>query len=170
MQRYHEYAPTPFDRQNLTLRDPDTRDTLDRSDWFVVGGQNRDSSVLAQSNFATMLKILGGESATVEVHRMGHWGCGWLEVILIDPMDGTAVLEAESLLNALEDYPVADTEDYYNRCWEATCEAWEAMSIRDRVSAIREYGTECEVSVFSARRDELPQGLPHEEHIWTDGG
>ena len=72
----------------------------------------RDSGVLTESNVACALTALGGESDTVQVHRFGHWGPGWFEIILIDPSDEVRVREAEAIEAALADYPVLDDEDW----------------------------------------------------------
>jgi hypothetical protein len=78
MQTYSQYRPTGFDSRGLGLPD--------RQDWLVLPViQTRDSGPLEQSNFASALKAVGGESETVEVHRFGHWGPGWFEIIIVAP-------------------------------------------------------------------------------------
>jgi hypothetical protein len=80
---------------------------------FVVSvGQNRDSDILQKANFAAALDMFGGESDTVQVERIGHWGCGWFEIIVIDPRDQKALETAYSIKNSLEDYPVLDDSIY----------------------------------------------------------
>ena len=59
---------------------------------------------------------------------------------------------AESILQALADYPVLDDMAYSDACWEAQCAYWEGMSIRERIEAC----ARCEISIFAARRDYLP--------------
>jgi hypothetical protein len=112
MQTYREYQPTGFDAKGLGLHD--------RQDWIVAPvGRNRDSEVLSNVNFETALEMLGGESETVEVHRFGHWGPGWFEIILVSPERAQDVEEIEG---ALENYPVLDesklsekeNEEYYH--------------------------------------------------------
>src|SRR6266436_1054881 len=42
--------------------------------YYSAGvGQSRDSDALERSNFACMLKAVGGESDTVQVVRESHW-------------------------------------------------------------------------------------------------
>lgn len=141
--KYSDYAPTGFDLKGLGLPD--------RQDWLVVLGQNRDSSILDQSNFICALESLGGESNTVEVHRFRHWACGWLEVLIADPSRQSDV---DEIHGALADYPVLNEMDYSDREYEAACEAWEHMSIQNRMN----YAAEDECSIFSARRDYPPNG------------
>lgn len=141
LQTYRDYRPTAFDPRGLGLDD--------RQTWLVAGViQTRDSGVLDQSNFACYLAGLGGESKTVEVHRFGHWGPGWFEIILIDP-NSPAAETARELEASLEDYPVLDEMDWSRREYEATHEAWEGMSMRERIEACSRAG----VSIFAARHD-----------------
>lgn len=148
MQTYREFQPTGLDALGLNA------DRLGIGHWLVCPtGQNRDSGHLEQSNFAAMLATVGGESDTVQVHRFGHWACGWFEIILIDPADTTAVDAAQALADALEDYPVADEEDLSRREWESACEYWEHASIRERVQLLQD----ARLPIWSARRDELPE-------------
>lgn len=94
----------------------------DLGDLVVVAGRNRDSETLTESNFASALEMLGGESDTVQVHRFGHWGCGWFELILVDPKDEMALQIAYNIQQALADYPVLDDSDYSERESEQTNE------------------------------------------------
>jgi hypothetical protein len=95
----------------------------DRQQWLVAPvSRNRDSDPLAESNFAACLESLGGESDNVEVHRFGHWGCGWFEIILAAP---SLESEVDAIASALADYPVLDDSDYSSRECEALSEAWE---------------------------------------------
>jgi hypothetical protein len=141
MQRYREYAPTSFDQSGAFL--------LDQGDWFVAPvGQNRDSECLDQSNFAVMLERLGGESDTVEVHRFGHWGPGWFEIIIIDPTTQSKVKIAADAERDLADYPILDETDYSQREYDASCEVWDSFCLSDKVELCQKEG----VSVFQARR------------------
>jgi hypothetical protein len=146
---YRDYAPTAFDHQGAFMRD--------RHDWSVCPcGVNRDSDSLDQSNFATALTMLGGESETVEVHSFNHWAVGWLEIILISPHDYAAQAALATIIGKLENYPVLDEDDYIERQYARATEAWQHMSTRDRIYACHEHGA----SIFAARHD----GLPHEHN------
>ena len=115
MQRYRDYAPTEFDARGLALED--------QGDWYVVTGRNRDSDILTESNFDAALACLGGESDDVEVHRFGHWACGWLEIILVRP-DTEAEATARALRARLENYPMLDESDFCEREYAEYNEAW----------------------------------------------
>lgn len=97
----------------------------------------------------------------VQVHRFGHWGPGWFEIILVAP-DTPEANKAHAWADALADYPVADDEDYSEREWSAANEIWSnCYNVRDRVEMIREHNrraADCPVSVFAARHDHIPQG------------
>lgn len=161
---YRKFAPTGFDPAGLNGHDMGTDDDPDRSEWMVAPvSRTRDSGPLAESNFAAFLEIVGGESDDVEVHRFGHWGPGWFEIILIRP--GTAAVEeAERAESSLEDYPVLDEMDFSEREWEAAEETWRWTSLRERVRMIGEARARCArwscanpPSVFAARRNEVPR-------------
>jgi len=121
---YREFSPTQFDCKGLALPD--------RQDWIVAPvSQTRDSEAIDASNFAVTLSQLGGESDTVEMHRFGHWGPGWFEIIIIDPTDTARVAIAEDIESALSDYPVLDDSDVSNREYEAYLADWEHWASHD---------------------------------------
>lgn len=131
MQTYSEYAPTGFDRAGAFLPD--------QGAWLVVPtGLNRDSGCLDESNSQAALAMMGGESETVEVHRFGHWACGWFEIIIVAP-DSDAAIVAHDIESALSDYPVLDDLDYSEREWNHAADYWDSLSPRDKVDyAMRE--------------------------------
>jgi len=143
MQTYREYRPTGFDLKGLALPD--------RQDWIVLPcGRNRDSGTLDESNFRTVLASLEGESETCEVHRFGHWACGWFEIIILAPERET---DAEEIDGTLADYPVFNEHDYSELQYETAADCWARMCTSDRVYACQRF----RVSPFAARRDELPE-------------
>jgi len=100
----------------------------DRQDWLVLPvSQTRDSGELDQSNFAQALELLGGESETVEVHRFGHWGSGWFEIIIVRPYSKAHPL-ALIIEERLADYPVLNEEDYSQREFDAASEFWQGKT------------------------------------------
>ena len=144
MNAYSEFRPTPFDCRGRGLSN--------RQSWFVAPvGRNRDSGPLDESNFAVALKMLGGESATVEVHRFGHWGPGWFEIILVAP-ESMAHRQCVVIESSLADYPVMDEEDYCRREQDEAEEVWRnCYRPKDRIAYIRqnrsqfEYGSLAEL-------------------------
>jgi hypothetical protein len=151
--RYSDYAPTGFDPRGLALPD--------RQEWLVLPVmRSRNSNVLDRVNFDVTLESLGGKSDTLEIHRFGHWACGWFELLLIHPDRET---ECDDIEGALADYPVLDDERYSDACYSETCNAWERMNIDDRIKILASHN----VSIFASRRDELPE-LPYWDDIWID--
>jgi hypothetical protein len=103
-------------------------------------GQSRDSDCLEQSNFAAMLKALGGESETVTVVRESHWAVGWVEWIAIHQDDETALRVADEQCERMANYPVLDEEDFSERERQAANETWaNCFSPQDRIDYIREH-------------------------------
>lgn len=149
MQTYREYRPTQFDPSGLN------GESVGISDWLVAPcGRNRDSECLQESNFHSFLRGVGGESKDVQVHRFGHWACGWFEIIVIRPHTDAAT-KAQKMADALEDYPVVDESDWSDREYRAKAQYWENYLLRERVDMCREAGE----SIFAARRYEIPDGV-----------
>lgn len=145
LQPFKEYQPTVFDRKGTAF-------LPERQEWLVVVGRTRDSGPLEQSNFEVALRELGGEGPDVEVHRFRHWGCGWLEIILVRP-DTEVHQIAKNLVAALTDYPVLDDEDCSRREYESALENWRLLDVRERAALCVRYG----VSKFAARHeDKIP--------------
>lgn len=123
----------------------------DHKDMLVFLGRNRDSDILQESNFTVALEALGGESETVQVHRFGHWACGWIELILIQP--GTEGVQlADDMLLRIEDYPVLDEEHYSSMEYHKVMDYWESCSLRERMYLCRDFN----ISFLAARHDDLP--------------
>ena len=146
MQRYKDHRPTGFDRAGAFLED--------QQDWFVLPvNRTRDTGTFSESNFETALEILGGESDTVEVHRFGHWGPGWYEIILISPQRESEGNEIEA---RLADYPILSESDLSDRTWNAVQEYWEQMRIGERVTMAQDE----QVGIFSVRPNrEIPERI-----------
>lgn len=114
--------------------------------------QNRDSDSLTRSNFQSALLMLGGESENVEVLRFGHWACGWWEALAVKQNTPQHAIALE-IAAGLADYPVVDEQHWSQLQWEEASEYWASISIRERVGICQRF----DVSVFAARRDEIPQ-------------
>lgn len=135
MKRYGDWAPTRFDSRGLALPD--------QQDWIVHPcGTNRDADALTRSNFHIAcrdLEMLDPEGEDHEVHRFGHWACGWLEIIIVRP-DTRCAEDAKETESALNNYAVLDDEDF---CLEEESEANEAWkncySDRERLEYIRDH-------------------------------
>lgn len=122
-------------------------------EWFVFMGQNRDSDCLERSNFRSALREVGGRAETVRVVRESHWAVGWVEWIAIHRGDWEALIKAEGVMDRYADYPVVNEDDWSELEYEEKCTYWERAAISDRVWECQRAG----VSVFAARRDEVPE-------------
>ncbi len=151
--KYSEHRPTVFDRniridwepseelerlrslEIMSAAEAERLKTLeyneDRKNWLMASvSRTRDSGPLDRSNFECYLKELGGESETVEVHRFGHWGPGWYEIIIYMP-DTKAEKVAYELDGALADYPILNEDHYSDVVWEEFIETWNNCYSRD---------------------------------------
>lgn len=81
MQAYSEFKPTPWDGAGRFLHD--------KQDWLVVPvGRNRDSSSSERRRFDRLESALArvdAASESHEIHRFGHWACGWFEIAIVKP-------------------------------------------------------------------------------------
>ena len=147
MQKYRDWAPTVFDQKGHVLSE--------RQSWRVCPViRTRDSRSLEESNFRSFLKRLGGETEDIEVHRFGHWGPGWVEIIIVRP--GTdAHITAGLIQDALESYPVVDEDDYSELEFERISEYWESLGTEERIDSCQRAGD----SIFAARHDSIPEGV-----------
>jgi len=122
-------------------------------EYYMCLGQHRDSDTITRSNFICALAALGGESDTVIIERSSHWAVGWIETLLIHESAADKIAIADKILSALENYPVLNEEHYCKLESTEAAEIWERLPISDRVDECQRWG----VSIFAARRDELPE-------------
>ena len=79
--------------------------------WYSVIGRHRDSDILAESNFHTVLTELqrlepwpevedndGNMVDAVQVHNFGHWAVGWVESIYIHESYREGLVVADELI------------------------------------------------------------------------
>lgn len=142
---YSGHTPTPWDGHICS-----------ELDSFYIGPctQQRDSNTLERCNFEAMTEAVlnVAQHEETEVHRFGHWACGWYEMLLIHPTDTEALKIASRLSASLEQYGSLDDDKLSAMELDEACKTWENWSISDRVYALDRFG----LSIFAARRDELP--------------
>jgi hypothetical protein len=126
---------------------------VNRAEYFVAYGRHRDSNTLVESNWRVMLERLGGESDTVIILRDSHWAVGWVEAIYIHESDITRQQLAEEMLTDLDDYSILDESDLSELECDRAYTYWRQMRVRERVEWCQRY----RVSVFAARRDDIPE-------------
>lgn len=154
MMEYRDFAPTSFDTKGAFLPE--------RQDWLVAPVSiTRDSGPFSESNFSAAVQMLGGEGDNVEIHRFGHWGPGWFEIILVRPNTKEADIVQE-IEDSLNDYALLDESDYSEREFTAVQESWEWASMSQRVEDCREAG----VSIFAARSESFPYDADVTGYLW----
>jgi hypothetical protein len=94
-------------------------------DYYSAAGRHRDSDILTESNFASIVRAVGGESNTVRIVRESHWAVGWVEWLAVHESDAAALRAADRCAELLESYPVLDEDDFYRREDDACAEVWE---------------------------------------------
>jgi len=113
-------------------------------------GRSRDSDCLEESNFCTMLQLLGGESDTVTVVRESHWAVGWVEWIAIHQDDAKALQIADEARARLADYPVLDEDDWSEREQETANQIWrECYSPKERIRYVRDHRSQFDFHDFA---------------------
>jgi hypothetical protein len=126
---------------------------IPRGEYYVAYGRHRDSDTATESNWRVLLRELGGESETVLVLRDSHWAVGWVEGIYIHESDTAACETADRALARLADYPILDDDDWGMLEFDRAAAYWARMSVRERIEWCRDY----DVSIFAARRDDVPE-------------
>ena len=151
MRAVKDFAPTSFDHSLGAFRA-----FADKLDWYVCpASQTRDSGLLDRVNFEAQsraLDLADPDGEDHEIHRIGHWGPGWYEIAIVRP-GSWCYKTAVEIDGALSEYPILDESAYSEAQYEARCEAWESMSVRDRYELISRVGT---CSVFAARHPTVP--------------
>lgn len=127
---------------------------------LVVLTRSRDSSTLGESNWRVALDQLGGESEDVEIHRFGHWACGWWEALTVRKESDTEK-KGQEINDALENYPVLCEEDWSELEMEEANSTWEWMDAKERIEHLREHSNDYtfrELRMFVTAKD---SGAPY---------
>jgi hypothetical protein len=140
---------------------------------YIIYARNRDSCILENSNYERILSDLKdlsnelgcNDDTQIYDFRAGHWGCGWVEYILI-PKDAPVnlILAGESIVKGLQDYCIYDESDYSEKETEAINDYWRDLSLRERMDIILKYRRE-DTTMFAARYDHAPSDLGINEYL-----
>ena len=169
---------------NLTTwTNPDSYMGFNPVDDYVICGQSRDSDALERSNYQRIFEDLiakaeslncqndgidgeGDQSNMVYDFRANHWAVGWVETVLIC---GNAPQEltdyAESIGDALADYPVYDEDHYSELEWTESQEYWEGLQVSERVEIIQDCASNC--NIFAARHNYSPDDCGVDDYLRT---
>jgi hypothetical protein len=117
---------------------------------YIIMAQHRDSDSLSRSNWQVAMKMF----PDAEVVRYGHWLVGWTEQLVL-PLDAPddVLIKAAQMREDLDDYPVLDDDHWSTLEYEEACDYWDSLSMCERIELCAHH----RVSIFAARRDELPE-------------
>ena len=117
LQTFIEFQPTEFDSSSNYMGE----NLESQKNWLVSSIKlTRDSNLIEKSNFETFtddLRALEDEGGhNWEIHRFGHWVCGWYEIVILNPKpwDSKVLNQALKLESALQNYPIL-SEDHHSR-------------------------------------------------------
>lgn len=100
--------------------------------------RSRDSDTLTESNWVCALELLGGESESVQIHRFGHWACGWWEVLAVAKGSPQFAI-AEDIEKQIEAYPVLNEDRYFEAEQMEADRVWsECYDQKERAEYIRD--------------------------------
>lgn len=108
----------------------------------------------ALKRMAQQPEFIGEEDSFVELHAR-NFLVSRIDYLLIHPQHPNLEAIAQAVGYLEEEYPILDEELYSSMCWDAMCEAWQDMRLKDRI----EYCTEAGLSMFSARSEDVPEAL-----------
>lgn len=123
---------------------------FDEKNYMAVATRHRDSPLLDNHHFELLVDSLkkvcpedetdlkSGLERWFYTHDY-HWLTGWIETLYILKGDNPLLESIEGILSQLEDYPIADEDEYYNKLHSKMLEIWTGMSLRDRLAFLREH-------------------------------
>lgn len=81
-------------------------------DYYIIYTRHRDSGIIEESNWRSIIKHLDKNNVKYENVRFSHWAVGWVEQLLVKDDDAKAIKEGEDIQKQLSKYPIFDEEDY----------------------------------------------------------
>ena len=107
------------------------REVDDADQWAIIYTHNRDSGLLDHSNAKvisqSMAPFTEGDDADVVIESHSHWAVGHVDGFSIRVFDSNgeitdAFRKYHELAEAMDNYPILDESDYFERELEATLE------------------------------------------------
>lgn len=118
---------------------------LPEKDLLVLMTRNRDSDTLTESNWLCSLRELGGEGDNVEIHRFGHWACGWWEALCVRKGSFQEKI-AQEIADSLTDYPVLNEEHFSEMAMDEANRTWkDCYDDAERISYLRQNRGEIDI-------------------------
>lgn len=162
LEKYGDYSPTEFDIKGLAGE----RNGI--NNFRIVLQQNRDSGVSERANWKAALNIINVDNEHVQIHRFGHWACGWFELLLVSDNAPDEIKEkAAEIVCSLADYPILDEELNSEMESEEALEIWKnCYDKAERIEYIRENRHQFEfhgiTDILSCVRGDHFAGYPSE--------
>jgi len=131
LQNYSDFSPTAMDPKGLYDEGIENHK--------VVISQNRDSDVLARSNWDEAIFRLPENGETIQIRRVGHWSCGWFELLLVASDSPIEIQQiAGEIICNLAEYPVLNDELFSDMEMEEANEVWSnCFNNKDRIEYVR---------------------------------
>lgn len=128
--------------------------------YYSAIGHHRDSDTVTESNWQVTCAAIPetGEydpddpTSGVIIVRENHWAVGWVEWLAIHETCEAALRQADKFAQEIDDYPILDESHFSDLEYAQAAEYWRTMRITERIDYLRE----AELSIFAARRAELP--------------
>jgi hypothetical protein len=138
---------------------------------YMIYSQTRDSDILIRCNYDLIFADLKDKAADLNCSdkvydfRASHWGCGWVEIIIVEKDAPTKFLEfCEDIKRSLDNYHVYDGCEYSDREYQEINDYWRDLSLRERIEIIVQFGRE-NTPIFAARHDYYPDDYGVYEYL-----
>lgn len=139
----YDYNPSGFDSRSNYIGE-------NCSNYYNIYSQNRDSDVLTRCNFTCIFQDLeelektlpsDSDEPFVDIHRHGHWACGWIEYIFVRKDSPEKLLDhCVEILSALDSYPVFNEDKLSEAEYEEANEVWKnCYDSKERIEYVRKY-------------------------------
>jgi hypothetical protein len=99
----------------------------DYSNYYIIYTHNRDSNIMEESNYQSILNFLESKNCQFEQIRFTNWLVGWHEYIMIEESNIDSLLIAVDILKQLENYPIFDEDNYYQKIEDRAEELFEDL-------------------------------------------
>lgn len=135
---------------------------------YTIYGIHRESSLLEQSNFyvlyarlSEMITNMNLDENLLQITRANHFAFGWVDTLRLSMQapDFLLIL-ADSLLGAIEQYPILSEDDYSQRQDAAIREYWQSLPDDFR----RDLCRQSHVDARRIAKDDMPNEVY--DHLW----
>lgn len=141
---------------------------------FTPFSVNRDSNILEQSNWRVISKDLAESFPnSIDIERFNHWLCGWVEQLMVNTKDSKAMHAIEQWIEKLEDYAVADEDDWCSLEQDTFSSYYDDFAYMDIGSYAQEHEIAClldEDGFYSPNPEQIEVLKDLVTNCYLDGG